>query len=97
MLVVADQIGGCGSWKGLGSTRLFGMRQYSPSNSYSSCVQQPTMWSIASESIWRVSWGLMPKPSSSIRVAERPVPNSTRPFEIRSSTATLSAVRTGWL
>jgi hypothetical protein len=39
----------------------------------------------------------MPKPSSSARVAERPVPNSTRPSDSKSSTATDSAVRTGWL
>ena len=31
------------------------------------------------------------------RVVERPVPKSTRPPEIKSSTATDSAVRTGWL
>ena len=34
---------------------------------------------------------------SHARVDERPVPKSTRPSEIRSSTATDSAVRTGWL
>ena len=39
----------------------------------------------------------MPKPSISARVDERPVPNSTRPPEMTSSVATLSAVRTGWL
>jgi len=37
------------------------------------------------------------KPSSSMRLDERPVPKSTRPFEIRSRTATDSAVRIGWL
>jgi hypothetical protein len=95
--VVADQIGGCGCWSGFGSTRRFGSDQYLPWNSHSSWVQQPTMWSSASESIGRVSAGSIPKPSSSSRVAERPVPSSTRPSEIRSSTATLSAVRTGWL
>ena len=57
----------------------------------------PTTCSIASCHIWRLSAGSMPKPSSSARVAERPVPRSTRPLEIRSSTATDSAVRTGWL
>ena len=33
---VAPQIGGCGSWSGLGCTRRFGIDQCSPSNSYSS-------------------------------------------------------------
>src|SRR5256885_8144963 len=36
---------------------------------------------------------LFRSPSSSMRVDDRPVPNSTRPSEIRSSTATDSAVR----
>ena len=40
----------------------------------------------------------MPKPSSSARVDERPVPNSTRPLrdEVERRDR-LSAVRTGWL
>jgi hypothetical protein len=45
----------------------------------------------------RVSAGSMPKPSSSARVDDRPVPTSTRPPERRSSTAIDSADRTGWL
>ena len=53
--------------------------------------------SSASSHISRVSCGSMPKPSISARVDERPVPNSTRPSLTRSSTATLSAVRIGWL
>ena len=97
MLPVAPQIGGWGFCNGLGSTRRFGIDQCLPLNSYSSLVQQPTMWSIASCHISRVSLGWMPKPSSSARVDERPVPNSTRPSEIRSSTAADSAERTGWL
>jgi hypothetical protein len=96
-LVVAPQIGGWGSCSGFGSTRRRGIDQYSPSNSYSSFVQQPTMCPSASRHMGRVSRGSMPKPSSSSRVAERPLPSSTRPSESRSSTATDSAVRTGWL
>ena len=95
--VVAPQIGGCGCCSGFGSTRRFGSDQYLPWSSTSSFVQQSTMWPSASRHIGRVSFGSMPKPSSSRRVAERPVPNSTRPSESRSSTATDSAVRTGWL
>ncbi len=96
-MVVAPHSGGCGFCHGLGCTRRLGICQYSPSNSYSSLVQQPTMCPTASCHICRLSAGSMPKPSSSARVAERPAPMSTRPFDSRSSTATDSAVRTGWL
>ena len=48
-----------------------------------SLVQQPTTCSIASCHISRVSCGSMPKPSSSTRVDERPVPKSTRPSEMQ--------------
>ncbi len=41
--------------------------------------------------------GSTPKPSSSARVDERPVPNSSRPSEMRSTTAAPSAARIGWL
>ena len=72
--VVAPQSGGCGFCSGLGCTRRLGICQYLPENSYSSLVQHPTTCSIASCHIWRLSAGSMPKPSSSARVAERPVP-----------------------
>jgi len=85
--VVAVQIGGWGFWSGFGSTRRFGIDQCLPENSHSSWVQQPTMWSSASESISRVWCGSMPKPSSSRRVAERPVPSSTRPMRPSSRPA----------
>ena len=39
----------------------------------------------------------MPNPPSSRRVAPSPMPNSTRPPEMRSRVATHSAVRAGWL
>ncbi len=78
-------------------TRRLGMFQKRPENSYSSLVQQPTTWPMASCHMARESAGSTPKPSSSIRVADRPVPKSTRPSEMRSRTATDSAVRTGWL
>jgi hypothetical protein len=74
-----------------------GIDQYLPSKDQRSWVQAPTMWSSASSSIGRVSFGFTPKPSSSRPVAERPLPHSTRPSEMQSSVATLSAVRTGWL
>ena len=56
-LDVAPQIGGCGFCSGLGSTRRCGIDQYLPSNEYSSFVQQPTTWPIASCHISRVSPG----------------------------------------
>src|SRR5665647_1328342 len=56
-LVVAPQIGGWGCCSGLGWTRRRGICQYLPSKAYSSLVQQPTMCSIASRHIWRVSDG----------------------------------------
>ena len=90
-------MGGWGFWRGLGNTRRLGMDQCSPSNSYSSLVQQPTTWRMASSHWPRACEGSIPKPSSSARVEDRPVPKSTRPPLIRSSTATDSAVRTGWL
>ena len=96
-LPVAPHTGGCGAWSGFGSTRRFGSCQCLPENSASSSVQHVTMWPTASCHISRVWFGWRPKPSISMRVEERPVPNSTRPSESRSSTAALSAERTGWL
>ena len=98
MLLVAPKIGGCGFWSGLGSTRRGApMCQNSPSAWYSSSVHAPTMCWRASRHIARVWLGSTAKPSSSARVDERPVPKSTRPSEIRSSTAADSAERIGWL
>jgi hypothetical protein len=94
-LEVAPQIGGCGATAA--SVRGARRAPVPPSNSNSSFVQQPTTHSIASRHMSRVSCGSMSKPSSSARVDERPVPKSTRPSESRSSTATDSALRTGWL
>ena len=90
-------MGGHGLWSGLGITRRRGIDQYWPSNSYSSFIQQPAIWSTASIHMARVSLGSMPKPSNSARLLDRPVPNSTRPPLMMSNVATDSAVRTGWL
>ena len=80
-LLVAPQSGGCGllaaAWAAPGASASASAR---PSNSYSSLVQQPTTCPIASGHISRVWCGSMPKPSSSARVDDRPVPKSTRPF-----------------
>ena len=53
--------------------------------------------SMVSRHIARRSAGVMPKPSSSARDADSPVPQSTRPFETRSRVAMRSATRAGWL
>ena len=71
---VAPKTGGWGAWSGLGMTRRRGNDQYLPSNSNSSLAQQPIVISTASRHISRVSLGWMPKPSSSMRVVERPAP-----------------------
>jgi len=55
------------------------------------------MTSSASSHMGRVSGGLMPKPSISLRVPDRPVPNSRRPLDRMSTVAAASAARTGWL
>ena len=97
-LDVAPKIGGCGCCSGFGCTRRGApILQCLPSAWYSSIVHAFTMCSSASPHSSRVSLGSMPKPSNSARVDERPVPKSTRPSEMRSSTATDSAVRIGWL
>ena len=96
-LPAAAHMGGHGFWSGLGITRRRGIDQYSPSKLYSSFIQQPAMCSTASVHMARVSLGSMPKPSSSARLLDRPVPNSTRPPLITSRVAADSAERTGWL
>jgi hypothetical protein len=96
-LDVAPHSGGCGSWSGFGSTRRGGILNALPFHSSTSFVHAATMTATASSHSSRVRCGSMPKPSSSARVDDRPVPNSTRPSERRSSTAADSAERTGWL
>ena len=48
-----------------------------------------------SSHVFFVSSGFAPKPPSSVHVAERPVPNSSRPSDTRSRTAARSAARIG--
>ena len=45
----------------------------------------------------RLHAGSILKPPSSASEDDSPDPNSTRPFDTRSSMATRSAVRAGWL
>ncbi len=50
-----------------------------------------------SSQLFLVSSGLALNPASSVHVAERPVPTSSRPPERMSSTAVRSAILIGWL
>src|SRR5262249_32340863 len=83
--------GGGGFWGGFGCTRRGGPLKWRPCHSNTSLVQAPTTTSSASSHMSRVSAGSMPKPSSSARVADRPVPNSRRPSHRQSSVAAISA------
>ena len=96
-LAVACHSGGWGCWNGFGTTFRCGILNSLPSHSISSSVQAFTMNSSASSCCARVSCGLIWNPSSSVRVADRPVPNSSRPSHRWSSVAAISAARIGWL
>ena len=96
-LDTATHIGGWGFWYGLGSTARVGMEKYSPSKPKRSLVHiLGSAWTNSSQ-LFLVSSGLARKPPNSVQVAERPVPNSSRPPERMSSTAARSAMRIGWL
>ena len=83
---------------GLGSTRRFGMRPVLALELV--LVVRPAADDVPDRlaaTSPRVVRDRCRSPRARARVDERPVPKSTRPSEIRSSTATDSAVRTGWL
>ena len=96
-LETATQIGGCGFWYGFGMTLRSGIEKYLPCMENVSCVHIFGIARTASSHISFVSSGSQRKPPSSVHVAERPVPNSSRPPEMISSAAARSAQRTGWL
>ena len=96
-LVTATQSGGCGFCSGLGMTLRGGMEKCFPFQENVSCVH---IFGIARRDSSHISFvrsGSQRKPPSSVQVAERPVPNSSRPLEIMSSAAARSAQRAGWL
>ena len=94
----ATQSGGCGFWTGLGTTLRTGIAKYLPwQPGYGSIASMFATCSVVSRHIARRSAGSMPKPSSSARDADSPVPQSTRPLDTRSSVASRSATRAGWL
>ena len=96
--VQAIHMGGWGFCSGFGSTLRQGMEKCSPSKpGYGSRTIMLATCSAASRLMARFCLAGMPKPPSSRRVAPSPIPKSTRPFESRSSVASPSAVRAGWL
>src|SRR5215470_2125882 len=74
-----------------------GIDQNSPSKAYCSEVHILGRQRTNSSQLFFVSSGLALKPASSVHVAERPVPTSSRPPERMSSTAVFSAILMGWL
>jgi hypothetical protein len=95
--VAATHIGGCGFWIGFGITSRSGILKNLPSWLNVSFIHIFGIAATASSHIARESSGFTWKPPSSCSVIERPEPNSTRPFDMMSSTAIRSATRTGWL
>ena len=94
----ATHRGGCGRCRGLGTTLRTGICQNSLSQpAKGSSTNIRAIPSMASSHISRLRVRSIRKPPSSAAEDDSPVPNSTRPPEIRSSVATRSATRAGWL
>ena len=93
----AIQIGGCGFCSGLGRTLRRGMSKYLPWCSLPPSLNIGKIACTASSNTARLSSMERPNGSSSVMEALSPMPNSQRPLLSRSSTATRSATRAGWL
>ena len=94
----ATHTGGCGFCSGLGTTLRGGISMCWPLKPVNgSSIMQRIETSSASSHMVRLSAGSMPNPPSSPTDDDSPVPNSTRPLEIRSSVEIRSATRAGWL
>ena len=94
----ATQSGGWGFCTGLGTTLRGGIDTKRPSTPVKgSSVMHRTATSSPSSQASRFSSKVLAKPPSSATLDDSPDPKSTRPFETRSSIATRSAVRAGWL
>ena len=94
----ATHTGGCGFCSGLGTTLRGGISTCWPLKPVNgSSIMQRIDTSSASSHMLRLSAGSMPNPPSSPTDDDSPVPNSTRPLEMRSSVDTRSATRAGWL
>ena len=93
----ATHSGGCGFCMGLGTTMRSGMFQTLPACSLGPSLNMGRMARTASSKISRLFSMVTPNGSSSVIEALSPMPNSQRPFDNRSSVATRSATRVGWL
>ena len=94
----ATHKGGCGLCMGLGTTLRGGIctkRPSTPVNGVS--VMQRSVTCKPSSQASRFVAGSTRNPPSSASEPDSPEPNSTRPPDSRSSVATRSAVRAGWL
>ena len=92
----ATHTGGCGFWRGLGTTLRGGIVTYLPWTPVKgSSVMHRTATRSPSSHISRFSIGSMRKPPSSASDDDSPVPKSTRPPEIRSRVEMRSATRAG--
>ena len=98
-LPAATHIGGCGEEYGFGSTLRAGIEKNRPSKpGYSSARHILRNSPTTSSNMSRVRSGsVMPKPFCSVVDEPRPMPNSKRPSDRWSSSATRSATRAGWL
>ena len=94
----ATHSGGCGRCIGFGTTLRGGICTNRPSTPLNgvSVMHRSATWSPSSQAS-RFVTGSTRKPPSSASEPDSPEPNSTRPPEMRSSVATRSAVRAGWL
>ncbi len=94
----ATHSGGCGFCTGLGTTLRGGIDTNLPSMPVKGVsVMHRTATSRPSSQASRLVTGSMLNPPSSASDDDSPEPNSTRPLDTRSSVATRSAVRAGWL
>ena len=94
----ATHTGGCGRWRGLGTTLRGGIvtyRPWWPVNGVS--VRQRSATRRPSSHMSRFSSGSIMNPPSSASDDDSPLPKSARPSERRSRVAIRSAIRAGWL
>ena len=92
----ATQSGGCGFWRGLGSTLRRGNSKCVPLYSQASFQNMGSTQRTASSQTSRLSRKRRSNGCSSVMLEPSPIPSSTRPLLIRSSVATRSATRAGW-
>ena len=92
----ATHSGGCGCWRGLGTTLRSGKSKNSPWYSQPSSQNIGMRQRIASSHTARLSRKRRSNGCSSVTLLPSPTPSSTRPWLSRSSVLTRSATRAGW-